>query len=216
VKRPLRRIALALGMLPACATLALWGRSYVRLDELSLADAEGRTFAAVSFRGGVHVSRSGGQAARRRLEWDATPVPAGADWGAIYRNGQVDWAWFGFARLSEAPRAGIGTPLSAGATGRTFANAAGVALVPWLNSPPYVAYVVPYWALALVTAGPFSFRAARAGRRWSRRRAHRCVTCGYDLRATPGRCPECGAAAEPVPTGLAAAPLVTFPPPPAS
>jgi hypothetical protein len=53
--------------------------------------------------------------------------------------------------------------------------------------------VVPYWALAVPTA----VMPARSVWRWWRRRrktaqSGRCPACGYDLRATPERCPECG------------------------
>jgi hypothetical protein len=53
---------------------------------------------------------------------------------------------------------------------------------------------VPYWALVLL------FAIAPIGMAWKRRRRGRrhsaglCPACGYDLRATPDRCPECGAA----------------------
>ena len=57
------------------------------------------------------------------------------------------------------------------------------------------------WGLAAVlTAGLAVATAARDAAR--RRRADLiargiCLACGYDLRATPGRCPECGAVPEP-------------------
>ena len=52
---------------------------------------------------------------------------------------------------------------------------------------------VPYWFLAASFAVPpvLTIRA-----RVRRRRGHGlCPSCSYDLRATPGRCPECGMAA---------------------
>jgi hypothetical protein len=60
--------------------------------------------------------------------------------------------------------------------------------------------VVPYWLAIVCTAalpllrlgvGAVAFR-----RRWQRRHAGLCEACGYDLRATPGRCPECGVAGD--------------------
>jgi hypothetical protein len=51
----------------------------------------------------------------------------------------------------------------------------------------------PHWfAVALFAALP-AWQLARLHRRRMAKREGRCSKCGYDLRATPERCPECGA-----------------------
>jgi hypothetical protein len=58
------------------------------------------------------------------------------------------------------------------------------------------AVVLPCWLLVLATALLPGIEAARWVGRLRRRRRDRlrgrCARCGYDLRATPDRCPECG------------------------
>jgi hypothetical protein len=54
-----------------------------------------------------------------------------------------------------------------------------------------VVVVVRYWVLCLI----FSIWPAVVGVRWWKRKRKRpgmCRKCGYDLRASPERCPECG------------------------
>ena len=50
---------------------------------------------------------------------------------------------------------------------------------------------VPNWFLATTFAAPAVIRFTK--KRLQRVRAGCCPSCGYDLRATPDRCPECGA-----------------------
>jgi hypothetical protein len=58
----------------------------------------------------------------------------------------------------------------------------------------------PVWlAIALLLPLPAA-RAAALVRQNRRRRVGHCRRCGYDLRATPGRCPECGEVAPTHPT----------------
>jgi hypothetical protein len=59
------------------------------------------------------------------------------------------------------------------------------------------AYFVPYWALLLVAAVAPGKLARGRYRAYRRSRRGLCAGCGYDLRATPGRCPECGEPAPP-------------------
>jgi hypothetical protein len=52
---------------------------------------------------------------------------------------------------------------------------------------------VPYWGPAVAAAILPVLRLRAWHRRRSAQRGGLCLKCGYDLRATPDRCPECGA-----------------------
>ena len=57
---------------------------------------------------------------------------------------------------------------------------------------PTIMLFLPIWLLTAGALAPGLFVAWRIwARRWRRRRGH-CAKCGYDLRASSDRCPECG------------------------
>jgi hypothetical protein len=65
----------------------------------------------------------------------------------------------------------------------------------WMPTSSSVEIFVPYWQIVLVTGILPATRVQNVWR-WRRQKNRRskglCLACGYDLRATPQRCPECG------------------------
>jgi len=158
--------------LPLLAAVGtLWVRSYIVADEFSTARG-----AIISLKGRIGVLRAYG------AEPDLDPA------GRAYGAHDPDTLNYAIA-VSLQPNPGEWSLGDSFHFIRKTRPGGGLALA-----------VFPHWALALAAAAA---PAAWVVRRYRHRRRGpgRCVTCGYDLRATPDQCPECGTIAKPVSRG---------------
>ena len=55
-------------------------------------------------------------------------------------------------------------------------------------------FAIPLWTVAVPISVGLAVAVGRDLRRRRQATTGRCVRCGYDLRASPDRCPECGTA----------------------
>jgi hypothetical protein len=101
--------------------------------------------------------------------------PSGVAWGYA-REDPLDWS---YDVASSRARHALGFSYHEGQHG----SSKGVNWIVWS---------APLWAVAAVAALLPASRAGAWLRRKRRRVLERCTGCGYDLRATPNRCPECG------------------------
>jgi len=167
MKRRLLNLLTILSLLLCLAVAALWVRSYGGCDVVVRPRGPGDRLCVTSEFGVLVV------------EWE-TPPP-----GLIVQPG---WEYFQtpLPRRWPVRRAGLGFD----------AYSATVTHFVRLPPAPLHGVTVPHWFAALATAGlPAAWVARRHRARVLRRRADTglCASCGYDLRATPDRCPECGA-----------------------
>src|SRR5688572_1541424 len=166
-----------LSLLFSLASAVLWVRSYFRFDnfgwlEHARHDARSRWLNVRSAEGGVILAAG-------------SYLP-----GMVHPNRPQGWFW-----TSDHPRPGmyseywlryaVGWTVNRWGFGRHFSQS-------FLGQ--FAAIVVPAWLpMVLFAAFPLA-RGALFIRRRRRVREGHCRKCGYDLRATPDRCPECGTA----------------------
>jgi hypothetical protein len=190
VGRRLLNLLTALSLVVCVATCALWVRSYRAGDVVGLRRSDRGHHTLID----CSAQSSRGQVAFR---W--------------YRNTMTDLSTFDYFQARRAwdgaYRAVHGKFWSIQSIGGgdrlRESRAFGFAWLRYrVNRPDYddeaQAFVLPLWFPAMLTAiapARWSANTVRrfvAGRR-DRRRGH-CRRCGYDLRSTPARCPECGTA----------------------
>ena len=157
----------ALSLLLCVAACVLWVRSYRAADIVMHA-----TVLTDSLQNANYVVSGRGGLGIVRF----SPIPRSAPGG---------WSW----------RTERGKPILYGNGGwpvDSRANRAGFALF-W--EPTLTAVLMPIWLVVLVTAVLPACKLLAIRGHASRRRHGLCQACGYDLRASPERCPECGTAA---------------------
>jgi hypothetical protein len=173
MKRRLFTIAAAISLLLCMATAVLWVRSYRRSDSI----------VALWLPSGVPETKS---APARAVSMITLP---GRIRIGVYSRERID----------------VATHLSV--TGRSSPPYWDAWLLPWYRRWfPFVSLTVddsragsllieiPLW-LPLLAGGPPVLLSIRSFLRARLIKSGGCTTCGYDLRATPNRCPECGTAA---------------------
>jgi hypothetical protein len=177
VSRLVNGCILVLACTIALATAAVWYRSHKIEDSLGwtwLRNDERKNLIATTISGTFYFEFE--QVIPRRPVFRHIPDQRSGEWGQIANPGPFvppgrfgplanayQFAGFGFADTS-------------------FSMSGGLRFT-------YIHVWLPLWALILVSVAVVvvSIRNMRQGRR-----AGHCRRCGYDLRATPGRCPECG------------------------
>ena len=79
----------------------------------------------------------------------------------------------------------LGSSLGFGTTSMLFTD-------PTLHVASAHRFYMPQWPLLVISAALVMLAIWPQSRRYCKKASNHCPVCGYDLRASPARCPECG------------------------
>jgi hypothetical protein len=187
--------AAAVSLLVCVATVGLWVRGFVVSDRLffqGFEDEGDRSYwrqdSIASGRGGIGINRIVQSGERYAAHGPSYRASHEARYGSqpVRRTTKPEYPNF---------HVGVGDePVWGGFKHGAFAYFEAGHARPRVDAWQVV---VPLWAVVI----PAAVLPVVWGWRWRRLRRRRriglCPTCGYDLRATPDRCPECGTVAKP-------------------
>jgi ribosomal protein L37E len=185
-----RRVAQSLVWLTvplAIAASVLWVRSYAVADIVGqffpFESADGKDLTVWSF--GVVTGRGGIRAQLRRVSYVGREEVRLVSADVRARQGR---GWYEPSRKPYYPYSNRGTPR------RVEVDFIRGPMGPSGSSAGWVfTIVLPLWLVAVAAITPLVIQHARAHmRKRQLKSALKCRRCGYDLRATPDRCPECG------------------------
>lgn len=178
--RRLANFIIALSFVACAAVVGLWVRSYFVSDLVIHSDAAGDHFEAVTIPGQVRLTAATGWISGHPWTWYHGNAPP---WYPVFGQRPIYHTWYlpGFAvqdGTASVPAIEFGPRRS------------------WQMRVSYRTWAIPFHLpLAVTLIGP-AWLVIRARRRWLRGRrwaaSGRCARCGYDLRASPDCCPECG------------------------
>jgi hypothetical protein len=178
----------ALSLLLSVATVVLWVRSHYVYEHV----------ARVTQDGGAYVVRSG----RGRMFFDhRSRWQTARGWERLNLRTYPSWPDCAYDRTAERPDGVLGF---AAYRGTQYTWPGHLHGDPWPLPPRtdprwwsdrYRALAVPHWAVVGLAGILPARRLLQLAARRRRPGTGLCPTCGYDLRATPGRCPECGTSA---------------------
>ena len=168
MRRRLLNVLSVLSLILCLATVGLWVRSYFYMESWAVQSRAVGTAWGAS-RGQIMLERTHAVAPHWYTPWDGV--------SARRRSLPIDLS-------TLRPPAGLVTDFTA--LGFRYA-------VVRKPDESRRFFLVPFWAAAAALLALPARRAQLLVRKWRRVPPGFCPRCGYDLRATPDTCPECGA-----------------------